>query len=160
MLTVMCLVLLAAATRWVWQDYVPYSRAAVPAVALCSATPLSTWGYNRELFEEHQHCLDETLILNTARNPYGALKLASGSDSVLRMPNGIDIYGVFAEYKVKSEISDNSYKVRIKLMPALWTQAASTRFPMDRCAQLISNCNCMDSVYKGPDASTQQRASS
>ena len=54
------------------------------------------------------------------------------------------------EYHVKGELSDNTYKVRITLMPALWTQAASTRFPSDRCAQLVSNCNCMDSVYKGP----------
>ena len=55
-----------------WQDYVPYSRAKVPAVALSSATPLSTVGSNRELFEEHQNWLDEKLILNTARNPYEA----------------------------------------------------------------------------------------
>ncbi len=146
MLTIMCLVLVVAASKWVWLSYEKAPKKEVLVAIPTGGALNETRQKDVDLFEKYQYWLSETCILEAARNAEGALRIAAGYWNVERSYDGEDHFGSFATYVVQSESGDSHYKVRVTQKPSLWTNAARDK----DVGKLIHNCNWRDAVVRGP----------
>ena len=115
---------MAAATRWVWQDYSPAQKKEVLVGISPEVAPNENRQKNGEMFEKHQHWLDEKRILEAARNAEGALRIAARYMNVERLYDSNDHFGSFATFRVTSESGESQYTVRVTLKPSNWVNAA------------------------------------